>query len=190
MREARLDYLGQGRGPRATGGKAIHRAWELKTNLPDKDLDELLRQIRREWSSTSSKKVGEPRRRHRYPRTLWWSLGPLKKLGRQARNIFGLAESGQATIYIPVLSFVEIAEAMRRGAFPGAPAFSRWTAQVLASSNFLAADLTADVIVEAESLYSIPERGDRLIAATAVHLGYPLITRDPPHERIRLKTIW
>ena len=114
---------------------------------------------------------------------LWWSLGPLKKLGRQARNIFSLAESGQATIYIPVLAFVEIAEAMRRGAFPGAPAFSRWTAQVLASSNFLAADLTADVIVEADSLYSIPERGDRLIAATAVHLGYPLITRDPAFTR-------
>ena len=122
---------------------------------------------------------------------LWWSLGPLKKLGRQARNIFTLAESGQATIYIPVLAFVEIAEAMRRGAFPGAPAFSRWTAQVLAASNFLAADLTADVIVEADSLYSIPERGDRLIAATAVHLGYPLITRDPTLTNVYgLKTIW
>jgi PIN domain nuclease of toxin-antitoxin system len=30
-----------------------------------------------------------------------------------------------------------------------------------------------------EELFAIPERGDRLIAATASELGVPLITRDP-----------
>jgi hypothetical protein len=31
----------------------------------------------------------------------------------------------------------------------------------------------------AHNLFAIPERGDRLIAATAVALDVPLITRDP-----------
>jgi len=32
--------------------------------------------------------------------------------------------------------------------------------------------------VRAHELHAIPERGDRRIAATALELGYPLVTRD------------
>ena len=122
---------------------------------------------------------------------IWWSLGPPKKLGRRARALFARAERGNATIYIPVLGFVEVSEAMRRGAFPGAAGFSRWMEAVVASTGFAAADLTADVVLEAETIHLVPERGDRLIAATALHLGCPLITRDPVFTRVPgLTTIW
>jgi hypothetical protein len=47
------------------------------------------------------------------------------------------------------------------------------------SGHYLVTDLTADVVVHSHGLYAIPERGDRLIAATAVTLGVPLMTRDP-----------
>jgi predicted nucleic acid-binding protein len=40
-------------------------------------------------------------------------------------------------------------------------------------------DLTWEIVQRAEELYGVPERGDRLIAATAAQLGFPLITRDP-----------
>jgi predicted nucleic acid-binding protein len=44
---------------------------------------------------------------------------------------------------------------------------------------------------EAEGLYNIPERGDRLIAATAVHLGCPLLTNDPAITRSpTVATLW
>jgi predicted nucleic acid-binding protein len=33
-------------------------------------------------------------------------------------------------------------------------------------------------VLRADGLYEIPERGDRLIAATAAELDVPLITRD------------
>ena len=122
---------------------------------------------------------------------IWWSLGPAKKLGRRARSFFERAERGGATIYIPVLGFVEVSEAMRHGAFPGAQGFSRWMEQVVASTGFAAADLTADIVLEAETIYLVPERGDRLIAATALHLDCPLISRDPVFARVPgLTTIW
>lgn len=86
---------------------------------------------------------------------------------------------------------VEIAEAIRRGVIRCEGGFSRWAGRLLASGGFLAADLTAAVVFEAESLYTVPERGDRLIAATAAHLGVPLITRDPALGRVpAIRTIW
>jgi predicted nucleic acid-binding protein len=36
-----------------------------------------------------------------------------------------------------------------------------------------------EIVLRSQSLYSIPGRGDRLIAATAAHMDLPLITRDP-----------
>jgi hypothetical protein len=41
------------------------------------------------------------------------------------------------------------------------------------------AALTPEIVVRAHGLFDIPERGDRLIAATAAALGYPIVTRDP-----------
>ena len=122
---------------------------------------------------------------------LWYALGPSRKLGRRARDLFGRAERGQATIYVPVLVLVEVAEAIHRGVVRCDEDFSRWATRLLASRGFVAADLTPSVVLTAESLYSIPERGDRLIAATAADLECPLITNDPEIVRVPgLTTVW
>ena len=122
---------------------------------------------------------------------MWWSSGDVRKLGRAARTFFEKTESGGAAIYVPAFSLLEVAEAMRRGVFDPSQTFAKWAKQVLGSGQFIAVDLTLEILLEAEYLYGIPERGDRLIAATAKHLGYPLITRDPAVRRIRgLETIW
>ncbi len=64
-------------------------------------------------------------------------------------------------------------------------------ARLLASRRFLTTDLTAEVILAAESLYGVPERGDRLIAATAVRLECPLLTQAPAIARVpSISTIW
>jgi PIN domain nuclease of toxin-antitoxin system len=54
-----------------------------------------------------------------------------------------------------------------------------WARAAFASGNYHEAPLTAEIVYLAQRLYSIPERGDRLIAATAVALDLPLISRDP-----------
>lgn len=122
---------------------------------------------------------------------MWWANGEVRRLGRSARALFEKAESGRAAIYVPTFSLLEVAEAMHRGLFASRHTFTAWAAQLLGSGEFIAIDLTPAIVFEAESLYAIPERGDRLIAATAVHLGYPLITKDPAVKRVRaVETIW
>ena len=122
---------------------------------------------------------------------IWYMVGPAKKLGRRARTQFERAQRGEATIYVPVLVLVEIAEANRRGVIECDPGFGRWVERLLAHRHFIPVDLTPDIVIEAEALYAIPERGDRLIAATARHLECPLITNDPAIVRVpHLTTIW
>ena len=122
---------------------------------------------------------------------IWYAMGPGRRLGRRARLLFARAERGDATIYIPTLALIGIAEAVRRGTVRFDGGFGRWARALLASGPFVAADLTVDVMYEAESLYTIPERGDRLIAATARALGCPLVTRDPVFGKVpSLATIW
>jgi PIN domain nuclease of toxin-antitoxin system len=122
---------------------------------------------------------------------IWYALGPTRKLGRRARALFAAAEAGRATIYVPALVLVEIAEAVRRGAIRTESGFSRWAERLLASRGFVGADLTPAVVVAAESLYAIPERGDRMIAATASHLDCPLLSNDPVMTRVPgLTTLW
>ena len=122
---------------------------------------------------------------------IWYAMGRRRKLGRAAHAMFTRAERGEAVIYVPALVLVEIAEAVRRGVLRFEGGFSRWAGLLHAAKGFAPADLTTDVVLEAEALYAIPERGDRLIAATAVANGCPLITRDPAFARIpSLTTVW
>ena len=122
---------------------------------------------------------------------IWYAIGPHRKLPRRARALFQRADKGQATIYVPTLVLVDVAEAIRRGVIRCEGGFRRWAGRLLATGHFVAADLTADIVLEAEALYAIPERGDRLIAATAAHLDLPLISNDPAMGRIpSIRTIW
>jgi PIN domain nuclease of toxin-antitoxin system len=122
---------------------------------------------------------------------IWYAMGPARKLGRDARRIFERAERRQAMIYVPALVLVEVAEAIRRGTVRCEPGFTRWVSRLFASGGFAAADLTTAIVLEAEGLYGIPQRGDRLIAATAASLGCPLISNDPAIARAsRISTIW
>ncbi len=88
--------------------------------------------------------------------------------------------SSDTVIRAPCLSVAELPRVVRAMAVPSAvPA----PAPLVGSGSFFVADLTAAVALRADTLYTIPERGDRLIAATAAHLGLPLVTRDPDIAR-------
>lgn len=111
---------------------------------------------------------------------IWAATGQTRRLGREARRHFAAVASGDRAVYIPTIALAEIGEAAHRGAvrFRG-QSFERWLVGLAQSPHYIAVDLTVEVLVAAQSLFAIPERGDRLIAATAQIYQCPLITCDP-----------
>lgn len=110
---------------------------------------------------------------------IWYATGRKRKLGGKARRLFERADSAGAAVYVPAIALVEIAEAAHRGVVKLRSGFDVWCRGLLSSPHFIAVDLGVEIVVKAEELYSIRERGDRLIAATAAVLDLPLVTRDP-----------
>jgi PIN domain nuclease of toxin-antitoxin system len=123
---------------------------------------------------------------------LIWAIGDKRKrLGRRARKLFDQADDHKAAIYIPTIALVELGEAHHRGSVTLKLPFQEWTHAALASGKYHEAQLTAEVVCIAQGLYAIPERGDRLIAATAIALDLPLITRDPQIQKVAgVECIW
>lgn len=122
---------------------------------------------------------------------IWFALGPRRKLGRRAAEFFVRAEKGAATLYVPTFVLFEVSEALRRGRVSAPEGFSQWVSNLFARPGFVPVDLTVDVVLAAEALRAIPDRGDRVIAATAAHLGCSVITRDPAIARAAgIETIW
>lgn len=105
--------------------------------------------------------------------------------------MFERAHTMTAVIYIPVLALAELSENIRRGRIKAELSFTGWFAAIQSKPGFATVDLTTGMVLRAEQLYAIPERGDRLIAATAAELDLPLITRDPEIARVAgVRTIW
>ena len=102
-----------------------------------------------------------------------------RKLGRGARAYFDRVERREAALFVPTIVLVEVGELQHLGRIRLQPSFEQWLTDLIASRVFIPVDLTTEIVRHAQQLYDIPERGDRLIAATAVAMNVPLISRDP-----------
>ena len=100
------------------------------------------------------------------------------RLGRNARRIFQASNEGRHSIVVPVTVLEEVMRLIEKRVIRLKVPFSRWAEEMDDSPNFQVQPYTLEILLEAEGLSSIRDPADRVIVATARHLGCALITAD------------
>ncbi len=112
--------------------------------------------------------------------SLIWYLEDDPRLGPVANQTFDACDRGELVIHIPTICLVEIVYLQEKGRIPADLKARLDTELQAGTSGLVLADLTAEVV---EALSHVPRAGvpdmpDRIIVATASHLGLSLISRD------------
>ncbi len=123
---------------------------------------------------------------------LIWYLEDSPRLSSAANQAFEQCDRGEIVIYIPVICLVEIIYLQEKGRI--LPQLkSQLDAELLTgNSGFILADLTAEVVNALEKVPRsyVPDLPDRIIVATAFHLGLPLISCDSRMPLTGISLIW
>lgn len=107
---------------------------------------------------------------------LFWYLADRPRLGAAALAVFIDAENGLARVYIPSIVLAELYYLNEK---VGRPLdFAAEYANFAAAAQFTFVDFRADDTLRFDTLASIPEMHDRIIAGAAASLGCPCLTRD------------
>ena len=108
---------------------------------------------------------------------LWWYLRAPERLSPSADVIFRLAEAGGTALVVPGIVVAELYYLSMKVRDPLTP---RELMKLFDESGFfVASDLGRTQLELLDRLPEIPEMHDRLIAAEALALGAPVVTRDP-----------
>jgi PIN domain nuclease of toxin-antitoxin system len=118
---------------------------------------------------------------------IWWNTDD-PQLSKRAIRALDEAES----IYVSAISCFEIATAVRRRRLAFDREVARWITEALALPRVALVPLSVEIAVEAAQLSPLHgDPGDRIIAATALYLDVPLVTKD---RRLRsyagLVSVW
>ncbi len=119
---------------------------------------------------------------------LLWYLNNHPKLSTVARQAMEAAEAAGDPIYVPSIVVVELRYLVEKGTITEADYQTVIAALKDSMTTLTIAPLNLET-ADALSLIpraTVPDMPDRIIAATALHLDLPLITRD---TRIRASTV-
>jgi PIN domain nuclease of toxin-antitoxin system len=121
-----------------------------------------------------------------------WYLLDTKNLSATVFSLIDEAAASGAPTYISAVTLVEVVYLVERGRI-AANAFEMFVSE-------LEKDNPAFTIVPLDSEIAgllrqiprnvVPDMPDRIIAATALHLGLPLVTRDRRLQSAGIQTIW
>ena len=122
-----------------------------------------------------------------------WFLKNNPRLSAPARAGLRHATATGQPIYVSAITFVEVAYLIDKGKLPAAD----WLLLGSAVSNGVktAIELVPIGRAVAETVplirrAAVPDMPDRIIAATALHLGVPLVSRDRKIQASSIHTIW
>ena len=123
---------------------------------------------------------------------LIWYLEDSPRLGPAASAAYEACERGEISIHIPTICLVEIVYLQEKGRIPVDLRAHLAVELRTGSTGLVLADLT-EAVVEALSAVprsDVPDMPDRIIAATALTLSLPLISRDRKIQSSGVTTIW
>ncbi|HEX5278715.1 MAG TPA: type II toxin-antitoxin system VapC family toxin [Micropepsaceae bacterium] len=123
---------------------------------------------------------------------VWWVAGEPKNLSRKARQAIE-QHRRRNELLVSAISIFEIATLERRGRLRFKIPATEWLAQVQRLPEYRIEPLTAEIAERAGQLGdSFPgDPADRMIAATALLYGVPLVTHDGTLHGIEyLETVW
>lgn len=120
---------------------------------------------------------------------LYWYLRAAPQLSAKARAVFLAGEQGQARIHIPSIVLAELYYLNIKYNHP--LDFAQAYQRLAAAGQFRFADFRVADVLRFDTLSTIPEMHDRIIASVAYVMNVPLLTRDPAIIDSRLvQTIW
>jgi PIN domain nuclease of toxin-antitoxin system len=122
---------------------------------------------------------------------IWYYAGD-PALSARARNLIDATIRAGDSIVVASISLVEVAYLIEKGRIPAATFDLLMSALADPAYHLVLAPLDAEV---AETLRrvpraDVPDMPDRIIAATALHLGLPLVSRDRKIQASTIHTIW
>ncbi len=123
---------------------------------------------------------------------LIWYLEDSPRLGSAARSAFEACDRGECVVYVPTICLVEIVYLQEKGRIPTDLKSALDAALQAGNTGLVPSSLTLDIVDALVRVprTEVPDMPDRIIAATAVHLGVPLISRDRKLQLSNVPTIW
>ena len=122
---------------------------------------------------------------------LWYLLASSEISSHAIATLDETVATGDA-IYVPSISVVEIVYLVEKGKLPGV-AFDRLISSLAyPDSSFVVVPLDLAIAWSVRRIprETLPDMPDRIIAATALQLNLPLVTRDRKIAAAGIKTVW
>jgi len=124
--------------------------------------------------------------------TVLWYLENSKELSAFARTTIEDAMRNGRCIHVSAISVIEAVYLVERKKIPAAALQRLRSSLADPGVGLCIAPVDASVaeVLERIPRNIVPDMPDRIIAATALHLGLPLITRDRRLQAVGIQTIW
>jgi PIN domain nuclease of toxin-antitoxin system len=122
--------------------------------------------------------------------SLVWHMTNDPKLSSKAKGGFQKVDNFQDSIFIPCIVFFELLYLIEKKKVVAD--FDSFLVMISSSKNYKIEPLCLPIIEKSKRIprEKVADPWDRLIAATSMHLNFPLITRDETLRQIGLEVIW